>query len=68
MLNALADAVQREVRSEHHLHSRIEGDPQTGWVLVDYGSVVAHIFNAETRHYYDLEGVWKEASVLLHMQ
>lgn len=68
MLNALADAVQREIRSEHHLHSRIEGDPQTGWVLVDYGSVIVHLFAPDRRDFYRLEELWSEGKVVLRLQ
>ncbi len=37
---------------------RIEGLPQGDWVLIDAGDVVAHLFRAEVRAYYDLEGMW----------
>ena len=37
---------------------RLEGLPQGDWVLVDAGDVVVHIFRAEVRSYYDLEGMW----------
>jgi len=35
-----------------------EGSAGSSWVLVDYGSVVAHIFHTNARHYYDLDGLW----------
>jgi len=38
----------------HH----IEGYADCLWVLMDYGDVVVHVFEAETRDYYDLEGLW----------
>lgn len=37
---------------------RIEGLPQGDWVLIDAGDVIAHLFRAEVRAYYDLEGMW----------
>lgn len=68
MLDALADAVQRGVRSQLAAHARVEGDPRTGWVLVDYGGVVVHLFTPEKREYYRLESLWDGGKVVLHLQ
>jgi ribosome-associated protein len=45
----------------------VEGDSASGWVLMDYGSVVVHLFTPDRRTYYDLEGLWREARVIVHM-
>lgn len=39
---------------------RIEGKDSLNWVLMDYGSFVVHVFDEETREYYDLERLWKD--------
>jgi ribosome-associated protein len=39
----------------------IEGYDESRWILLDYGSVVIHLFDDETRQYYDLEGLWSAA-------
>jgi ribosome-associated protein len=68
MLDALASSVQRELRSDLNLRSRVEGDPKTGWVLADYGGVIVHIFSPDRRDYYRLEDLWVEGKVVLHLQ
>ena len=39
----------------------IEGEADSGWVLMDYGNVIVHLFTPEMRAYYDLEGLWVDA-------
>jgi len=68
MLQALADDVIKKVRKEYHLRGRVEGKPQDGWVLVDFGDVILHLFSIERRDYYRLEELWSEGKVLLHLQ
>ncbi len=43
---------------------RIEGRDSMTWVLMDYGSFVVHIFDAENREYYDLDRLWRDVPVL----
>ena len=68
MLNALADAAIDQVRETHHLKGRKEGQPDAGWVVVDFGAVVLHLFADEQRHFYNLEELWSEGKVLLRLQ
>jgi ribosome-associated protein len=46
----------------------VEGIPQDGWLVVDYGSIVVHLFAVDLRNYYRLEDLWHEGKVLLHVQ
>jgi len=46
---------------------RIEGEPSSGWVLMDYGSVVVHLFTQEMRAYYDLEDLWRDGRIVVRM-
>lgn len=42
----------------------IEGYQESSWIVLDYGSVVVHLFDEETREYYDLESLWADATKL----
>lgn len=68
-LKAIVNRVQDEIREGFGKKVwRVEGDPSGGWVLLDYGDIVIHAFTEEQREYYDLEGLWREARVLVHIQ
>ena len=61
-VKTLADDVEehlREVLGERPL--RKEGADYGRWVLLDYGDVVVHLFDLETRDFYDLERLWADA-------
>jgi ribosome-associated protein len=68
MLDALADGVLDKARETHKSKGRAEGHAAAGWVVVDFGSVIVHLFAPETRDFYKLEELWKEGKVLLRLQ
>lgn len=68
MIGALLDAVVDEVKQRFHVRPRVEGLPREGWMLADYGDVILHIFSHEQRDYYQLEELWSEGRVILHLQ
>lgn len=57
-LRAIADAIEQNMNQRGISPLAIEGLNTTGWVVIDYGDVVAHIFTDESRRYYNLERLW----------
>jgi ribosome-associated protein len=60
-VQALAEAVERSLRSKRVKASTAEGISEGLWVLLDFDDVVVHIFYYEQRKFYDLEGLWSQA-------
>ena len=60
-LKALASGVQAAMRDAGVPACRTSGDPQSGWIVVDYVDTVVHLFSPEARAYYALEKLWKDA-------
>ena len=58
---AIADAVDERLKNEGATKVGVEGYESGRWILIDYGDVVAHVFNREARGFYDLEGLWADA-------
>lgn len=46
----------------------LESQADSGWVLLDLGDVIVHLFTPEQRDYYDLESLWQDGQVLLKVQ
>jgi len=68
MLDALAKTVVDDMRAQHKKRGRLEGEARDGWLVVDYGDVVVHLFSPDQRDYYQLEELWSEGKVLLRVQ
>ncbi|MCI0334986.1 MAG: ribosome silencing factor [Planctomycetes bacterium] len=61
-LHAISEEIDRILEGEMgDKRMGIEGYNESRWILLDYGSVVMHLFDAETREYYALEDLWGEA-------
>ncbi len=59
--SAIADHVEQTMKSLGVPKVGVEGYESGRWILVDYGDVVAHVMNKESRGFYDLEGLWADA-------
>jgi len=68
LLTALAEILDRAARTEFSLHSRIEGKSEDGWVLLDMGDIVVHLFSPDQRKYYDLDELWNQGKVVVKFQ
>ena len=62
-MNALIDAFDKELANQGVKSLRREGQSDSGWVLVDFGPVIVHIFTPEDRSHYNLESLWQRAGV-----
>jgi len=62
-LKAIIDAVSENLKKERIMPLHEEGTPDSGWVLLDYGTVIVHIFSPVEREYYKLEELWEKASI-----
>ncbi len=60
-IQTIADEVQDQLEKIGQRVTHIEGYQQAEWVLLDYVDFVVHIFNEQSRKYYDLERLWKSA-------
>lgn len=62
-VQALADHVEERIGEEFGVKPlRVEGRTEGEWVLVDFGDIIVHLFQASAREYYSLERLWGDAS------
>lgn len=67
-LRAIAEAVREDAKTKGAFGgATIEGDFRSGWVLIDFGDLMVHIFSEEKRSYYNLEELWHEGKVVIRM-
>jgi ribosome-associated protein len=66
-LGAISDSIQQSLKKEGVLPRHIEGTPESGWVLLDYGDVVVHVFSDFERDYYQLDQLWDKACTVVRM-
>jgi len=68
MLDALAKGVLETTKKDYKKKGRVEGQSGEGWLVLDFGDVVVHLFSPDMREYYDLEELWSDGKVLLKVQ
>ncbi len=57
----IANHIEEELSKEGILPYQREGDQDARWMLLDYSSVVIHVFQEDTRTFYNLERLWNDA-------
>ena len=67
-IQAIADAIDEELGKQGAKVLHREGVAETGWVLLDFGDVIVHIFGVREREYYRLERLWNEAKTVVYLQ
>ena len=61
-MHAMADEIEAVLKKEHHDKKRgAEGYEEGRWIVLDYGDVMVHLFDAEARDYWDIEHLWSDA-------
>lgn len=67
-MRAVAEAVVDALRETMGLKpATVEGAPESGWMLVDYGGLIVHVFDPERRAFYTLESLWADALLVARM-
>ena len=56
----LAEKLMEQVKRSYKINGKIEGRENADWVLLDFQSVIVHIFRPEVREYYQIEKIWKD--------
>ena len=59
-VQALADNVEEKLKEKGVPPYAVEGYRSNGWILLDYGTVLVHVFTTEARDYYDLDHLWND--------
>jgi ribosome-associated protein len=60
-VKTIAEEVEAKLKAQGSKPIRMEGSADGGWIVMDYGDFVVHVFSDAMREYYDLERLWKDA-------
>ena len=63
-LQAITDNVDEKLTRSGIEAKNVEGNGDSAWVLMDYGDFIVHVFDRESRSFYDLERIWKDADTV----
>jgi ribosome-associated protein len=66
-IHAICDTIDEALKEEGCRMLRREGKEDSGWVLLDFGHIIVHIFSAPEREYYDIEKLWDKATPVVRI-
>lgn len=66
-IKAISDELVEKLKWQGSRLASLEGTPESGWMLIDFGSVIAHIFSPQQRAYYRLEELWQKAPIVVRI-
>ena len=67
-IQAIAEAIDEELDNQGARLFAREGVADNGWVLLDFGDIIVHIFGPNEREYYRLERLWNDAKTVVYLQ
>jgi len=67
-ISAIANEIEHAMDKKKEKLIRREGDVESGWILLDYGDIIVHIFGAAEREFYKLEKLWGNAVPLVRIE
>ena len=67
-IKTIYEEVEHALKKEGVLPHHHEGTLDSGWLLIDFGDVIVHIFASFEREYYQLDELWSEATPLVRIQ
>jgi len=67
-IQAIADAIDEELGKQGAILLRREGTADSGWLILDFGDIIVHIFGPKEREYYRMESLWNEAKTVVYLQ
>lgn len=63
-VEAITEEVEKTLEKNGFSVKRVEGAKNSGWILMDYGDIVVHVFVKEDRLFYDLERIWRDGKTI----
>ena len=67
-IEAIRQEIRERLKRDDIIPFRVEGSADSGWILLDLGDVVVHIFSSPQRDYYRLDDLWHEAVPVIRIQ
>ena len=68
MIRSLVRAANDAMLESHGMKGKIYGSASNGWIAVDFGDIVLHVFSPQQRDYYQLEELWSSGKTLLRVK